>query len=266
MRGCGEEYDGREGGHEYAGHRGASWGALRGVRAPSRVGALAPDVSRFRAAAWRSSGFPATTCSGRRARSACSRTTVEGDRLGLRGAGLEHHHPRTGLCRGPLEVGEHRARHPGPPGLRGDVHPLDLGRLGAAERLDVAASAPGAGGDRDVVRRSRRRSCRPAARTSAGRAGCRRGRRSARRTPPGRPRSAAARPGGRTRPARCAARVTQWARLTASSGTTTRPDGRLLHDDAPIPADLLPADGRFGAGPSKIQTSHLDALAATGSS
>jgi phosphoserine aminotransferase len=40
--------------------------------------------------------------------------------------------------------------------------------------------------------------------------------------------------------------------------------------DAPqtlqIPAGLLPADGRFGAGPSKIQTSHLDALAATGSS
>lgn len=37
--------------------------------------------------------------------------------------------------------------------------------------------------------------------------------------------------------------------------------------DAPqitIPADLLPTDGRFGAGPSKIQTSHLDALAATG--
>jgi phosphoserine aminotransferase len=39
--------------------------------------------------------------------------------------------------------------------------------------------------------------------------------------------------------------------------------------DAPaitIPADLLPADGRFGAGPSKIQTGHLDALAATGRS
>ncbi|SDD34215.1 phosphoserine transaminase [Nocardioides lianchengensis] len=36
--------------------------------------------------------------------------------------------------------------------------------------------------------------------------------------------------------------------------------------DLQIPADLLPADGRFGAGPSKIQTSHLDALAATGSS
>ncbi|WP_028637337.1 phosphoserine transaminase [Nocardioides sp. URHA0032] len=37
--------------------------------------------------------------------------------------------------------------------------------------------------------------------------------------------------------------------------------------DAPrIPQHLLPADGRFGAGPSKIQTSHLDALAATGTS
>lgn len=33
-----------------------------------------------------------------------------------------------------------------------------------------------------------------------------------------------------------------------------------------IPTDLLPADGRFGAGPSKVQTSHLDALAATGTS
>ncbi|KAA1428451.1 phosphoserine transaminase [Nocardioides antri] len=35
-------------------------------------------------------------------------------------------------------------------------------------------------------------------------------------------------------------------------------------DALQIPADLKPADGRFGAGPSKIQTSHLDALAATG--
>ncbi|MGA8257210.1 MAG: phosphoserine transaminase [Nocardioides sp.] len=35
-------------------------------------------------------------------------------------------------------------------------------------------------------------------------------------------------------------------------------------NDIRIPADLLPSDGRFGAGPSKIQTSHLDALAATG--
>ncbi|WP_235736312.1 phosphoserine transaminase [Nocardioides alcanivorans] len=34
--------------------------------------------------------------------------------------------------------------------------------------------------------------------------------------------------------------------------------------DVQIPASLKPADGRFGAGPSKIQTSHLDALAATG--
>ena len=39
-----------------------------------------------------------------------------------------------------------------------------------------------------------------------------------------------------------------------------------MTDALRIPADPLPADGRFGAGPSKIQTSHLDALAATGSS
>jgi phosphoserine aminotransferase len=34
--------------------------------------------------------------------------------------------------------------------------------------------------------------------------------------------------------------------------------------DVTIPADLLPADGRFGAGPSKIAPGALDALAATG--
>ncbi|WP_203337299.1 phosphoserine transaminase [Nocardioides limicola] len=39
-----------------------------------------------------------------------------------------------------------------------------------------------------------------------------------------------------------------------------------MTDQLTIPTDLLPADGRFGAGPSKIQTSHLDALAATGDS
>src|SRR4029078_9571114 len=39
-----------------------------------------------------------------------------------------------------------------------------------------------------------------------------------------------------------------------------------MTDVISIPADLKPADGRFGAGPSKIQTGHLDALAATGSS
>ena len=33
-----------------------------------------------------------------------------------------------------------------------------------------------------------------------------------------------------------------------------------------IPAQLLPADGRFGAGPSKIQPAHVEALAATGTS
>ena len=37
-----------------------------------------------------------------------------------------------------------------------------------------------------------------------------------------------------------------------------------MTDAIQIPAALKPADGRFGAGPSKIQTSHLAALAATG--
>lgn len=37
-----------------------------------------------------------------------------------------------------------------------------------------------------------------------------------------------------------------------------------MNDAIQIPDSLKPADGRFGAGPSKIQTSHLDALAATG--
>ncbi|CAN5426906.1 phosphoserine transaminase [soil metagenome] len=36
--------------------------------------------------------------------------------------------------------------------------------------------------------------------------------------------------------------------------------------DISIPTDLLPADGRFGAGPSKVAPAHLDALAATGRS
>ncbi|WP_049580018.1 phosphoserine transaminase [Streptomyces sp. SBT349] len=36
--------------------------------------------------------------------------------------------------------------------------------------------------------------------------------------------------------------------------------------DIQIPADIKPADGRFGSGPSKVRTEALDALAATGSS
>lgn len=36
--------------------------------------------------------------------------------------------------------------------------------------------------------------------------------------------------------------------------------------DIQIPADIKPADGRFGAGPSKVRTEALTALAATGSS
>ena len=37
-----------------------------------------------------------------------------------------------------------------------------------------------------------------------------------------------------------------------------------MNDAITIPEDIKPADGRFGAGPSKIRTEALDALAATG--
>lgn len=39
-----------------------------------------------------------------------------------------------------------------------------------------------------------------------------------------------------------------------------------MSDELQIPADLLPADGRFGAGPAKIDPTHLQALADTGRS
>ena len=45
---------------------------------------------------------------------------------------------------------------------------------------------------------------------------------------------------------------------------TDASQARHLPPSLTLPAELKPADGRFGAGPSKIQTSHLDALAATG--
>lgn len=44
------------------------------------------------------------------------------------------------------------------------------------------------------------------------------------------------------------------------------PDTLRVVADIQIPADIKPADGRFGAGPSKVRTEALDALAATGSS
>ncbi len=47
----------------------------------------------------------------------------------------------------------------------------------------------------------------------------------------------------------------------ATGGTTLRPVA-----DIQIPADIKPADGRFGAGPSKVRTEAVDALAATGTS
>jgi phosphoserine aminotransferase len=40
----------------------------------------------------------------------------------------------------------------------------------------------------------------------------------------------------------------------------------LTTSDIRIPTDLLPADGRFGAGPSKVRPAQLDALVATGRS
>lgn len=48
----------------------------------------------------------------------------------------------------------------------------------------------------------------------------------------------------------------------AASGTRYAP----LVAEIQIPADIKPADGRFGAGPSKVRTEALDALAATGTS
>ena len=39
-----------------------------------------------------------------------------------------------------------------------------------------------------------------------------------------------------------------------------------MTDAITIPDSLKPADGRFGAGPSKVRTEAVDALAATGSS
>lgn len=47
----------------------------------------------------------------------------------------------------------------------------------------------------------------------------------------------------------------------AAEGATLRPVA-----DIEIPADIKPADGRFGAGPSKVRTEAVDALAATGTS
>ncbi len=52
---------------------------------------------------------------------------------------------------------------------------------------------------------------------------------------------------------------------TPSSLSTPDPGRRHVTDAITIPPSLKPADGRFGAGPSKIRVSALEALAATGS-
>ena len=50
------------------------------------------------------------------------------------------------------------------------------------------------------------------------------------------------------------------------SGTAAVPTTERLVSDAPItiPADLLPADGRFGSGPSKVRPEQVEALASIG--
>ncbi|SDM91462.1 phosphoserine aminotransferase apoenzyme [Streptomyces wuyuanensis] len=49
-------------------------------------------------------------------------------------------------------------------------------------------------------------------------------------------------------------------------GDLAEPTRLRLVADIQIPADIKPGDGRFGAGPSKVRTEALDALAATGTS
>src|SRR5260221_5163619 len=49
------------------------------------------------------------------------------------------------------------------------------------------------------------------------------------------------------------------ARLTSSTRKSDRPMTEIV-----IPHDLLPADGRFGCGPSKIRPEQLAALARSG--
>jgi phosphoserine aminotransferase len=60
--------------------------------------------------------------------------------------------------------------------------------------------------------------------------------------------------------------VEHWGTLTASSAST-QPDDEgdtLVTSDIQIPAELKPADGRFGAGPSKIRPEAVAALATEG--
>jgi phosphoserine aminotransferase len=66
------------------------------------------------------------------------------------------------------------------------------------------------------------------------------------------------------------ARFSNVGTVVSSHGPRAHPPGGAdtLPDVAEIqiPADIKPADGRFGAGPSKVRTEALDALAATGTS
>ena len=54
--------------------------------------------------------------------------------------------------------------------------------------------------------------------------------------------------------------------IAALTGGIARPTTTLVRvTEIQIPANLLPADGRFGSGPSKVRAAQLDALAASGS-
>ena len=94
-----------------------------------------------------------------------ARALVERHRLGLGRAGLEDHHLGARRRRRRLEVGEHPAGDAEAAGRRDDVHPLDLGGLAGAERLDVVAQPPGTGGHRLPVAVGDEEGCRAAART-----------------------------------------------------------------------------------------------------
>ena len=53
--------------------------------------------------------------------------------------------------------------------------------------------------------------------------------------------------------------------IPALTGGITRPTTTLIGvTEIQIPANLLPADGRFGSGPSKVRAAQLDALASSG--
>lgn len=65
---------------------------------------------------------------------------------------------------------------------------------------------------------------------------------------------------------RCAGHAVSLAPIADLTGAATLSTTTLVGvTEIQIPANLLPADGRFGSGPSKVRAAQLDALAASGS-